>query len=90
MRMSVKQDDPGYHKHAKDYTVFIDQKEIKECHTADEELGKAWINDIKRFNAELEKAPWAKYDDDGNITNDLELHSKELIGKVEIRKWIRS
>ena len=86
MRMSVREDDPGYFKYAHEFRAFLNDKEIERAHTADEELGKVWINDIERFESDRAKSPYAIYDLQGNITNDLELHSKELTGKVEIRR----
>lgn len=44
MRLSIREDDPGYDPRAiKDCKAFIDGVEITErCYTADEEEGKAW------------------------------------------------
>jgi len=84
--MSVKKDDPGYFKYAREFRAFLDGEQIDQSHTADEELGKIWVNDIERFKEEVKKNPWAIYDKDDNIINDIDLHSKELTGKVEIRR----
>ena len=47
MRKSVKKQDPGYDPQAVWYAPFLDGKEIHHCHTADEELGKAWCHDME-------------------------------------------
>ena len=86
MRMSVKKGDIGYFKYAREFSVFLNGEEVVRAHTADEELGKVWINDVERFKSDRAKSPWATYDLQGNITNELELHSKELTGNVEIRR----
>ena len=86
MRMSIKKGDPGYSKHAHNFRAFLNGEKMVRAHTADEELGKVWINDVERFESDRAKSPWATYDLQGNITNKLELHSKELTGNVEIRR----
>lgn len=44
MRLSIREDDPGYDPRAiKDCKAFVDGVEVTErCHTADEEEGKVW------------------------------------------------
>lgn len=44
MRLSVREDDPGYSPQATfRCKVFVDDVEVTtRCHTADEEQGKAW------------------------------------------------
>lgn len=42
MRISVRQDDPGYHPQAIDCRAMVNGKEIERCFTADEEAGEAF------------------------------------------------
>jgi hypothetical protein len=55
MRLSMDKDDPGYDPargiHAK---VLLDGVEVKDCVTADEELGKVWVIYEPAFSA----GPW--------------------------------
>jgi len=41
MRVSIRENDRGFNPRAFDCEVFIDNEAIKECFTADEELGEA-------------------------------------------------
>ncbi len=42
MRLSIREDDPGYGP-TQNCKVFVDDVEVTaRCHTADEEQGKAW------------------------------------------------
>lgn len=43
MRISVLKDDPGYRPDAYRFKVFLDGRFLEDCHTADEELGKAAV-----------------------------------------------
>ena len=42
MRVSIRSDDPGYDYNAIGSKVFVDGVEVKNCFTADEEMGVAW------------------------------------------------
>ncbi len=44
MRLSIREDDPGYNLAATNHcTVFVNGLDVTaRCHTADEEEGKAW------------------------------------------------
>lgn len=43
MRISVLKDDPGYRPDAHRFKVFLNGVFLEDCHTADEELGKAAV-----------------------------------------------
>lgn len=43
MRISVLKDDPGYRQDAHRFKVFLNGMFLEDCHTADEELGKAAV-----------------------------------------------
>lgn len=43
MRVSTLKDDPGYRRDACRFKVFLDGCFLEDCHTADEELGKAAV-----------------------------------------------
>lgn len=43
MRLSVRENDPGYDERAMGCTILVDGVDVtRRCHTADEEEGKAW------------------------------------------------
>lgn len=46
MRLSALKDDHGYNPNSQESRVFLDGKELKQCVTADEELGKALVNKL--------------------------------------------
>ena len=72
MRMSVRQDDPGYSLEAHRCSAYLDGEKVEYCITADEEKGLVVVLDA---------------DENGKIkiVND-HLVDKFLYGKVEIRK----
>ncbi len=43
MRISVIKNDPGYIDDYYDFEVFLDEKRVKDCITADSMLGIVWI-----------------------------------------------
>ncbi len=51
MRLSVREDDPGYDSQATlGCRVFVDGVDVTtRCHTADEEKGKAWCFKLNEF-----------------------------------------
>jgi hypothetical protein len=61
MRLSVHKDDPGCSLHAYGAKAFVDGKEIENCFTADEELGKAWAYDLDAFEPGMEDIPVKEY-----------------------------
>ena len=73
MRISVREDDPGYNPEYMFYEVLLDGVSLKDCVTADEELGLALC---------YKKGPDDKYiidhADDTMVT-------EERHGKVEIK-----
>ena len=75
MRMSVKKDDPGYHKKAQwRYQPFLDGKKVDHCFTADEDQGYVMVH---------------KTDDSGKIMlkeDKSGIAVKQLFGRVELRR----
>ena len=60
MRLSVRENDLGYHLGSWWARIFVDGIEVKWCFTADEELGEAWCyatneNGVPFLNADMEK-----------------------------------
>jgi hypothetical protein len=43
MRVSINKTDPAYTQAAYGYIVLLDGEVLNNCHTADEELGCAWV-----------------------------------------------
>ena len=73
MRVSTQKDDIGYVT-ARDFYIYLDGKLIEDVVTADEGLGY-----ILRY----------KHNDDGEIyTDEGEIATEELYGKVEIKREV--
>ena len=75
MRLSVKKEDPGYHRTAHRYRAFLNGAKVDHCFTADEEMGILW-----RY----------KTDQNGKVLLDetkTELLIDQLFGQVELRLY---
>lgn len=74
MRLSIREDDPGYDKRAMGCSVFVDGVEVtNRCFTADEEQGMAWCFKHNEFGN--------SFPDPDNSNNPAE---EVLTGKVII------
>lgn len=70
MRKSVIRNDPGYDPNVDKYKVFLNGRELFDCHTADEEKGEALVY---------------KIDDKGNIVRHGNIIEEEILyGEVKI------
>lgn len=73
MRLSVRKTDPGYHKNASKYRPYLNGTKVKECFTADEDLGYIWVH---------------KTDGNGKILlneSKTDILTEQLFGEVELR-----
>jgi hypothetical protein len=57
MRLSVREDDPGYSMEAFGARVYLDGEEVDKCVTADEELGKVWVYDLDSLEPDMDEIP---------------------------------
>jgi len=50
MRKSVDKKDPGYSEDSYLYDVYLDDKQVHKCVTADEETGEVWFYDVINYD----------------------------------------
>lgn len=77
MRVSVLEEDPGYRSDAFAFQPWLDGVELRDCVTADEELGEAVIN---------ERGADGKLLIIRGPSGERQISQKTLKGKVELRR----
>lgn len=98
MRVSIREEDPGFVEDGQKYTVFLDGEKIQNCFTADEETGEVFVYDtdpesgellIDFYNGDQLIKGKVKRGENGFTypgATDARISEKRLTGKVEILK----
>lgn len=74
MRVSIRQDDPGYKQDAYMFEVLLNGNMVQDCFTADEEKGEAHVY-VTNVDGSLQ------LDDDTGLPREMVLH-----GTVRVRR----